>query len=424
MPGFLVTLLGLGLAGCDSGPVRRIDEAGDLPDAGPGDASPGIDGGNPPGPDATAGPDAQADAGVSDAGPVTDAQTPDAGPDAAFEDAADAGNPDVFIPPPNNPPVIRRLVDPENGAKGIRTNAEGRYLFKAEVTDPENDPVSCEVEITKEGVAPSRAEVEVNPDFALSPPLPIPELSFLCWELTSCTDSHNAETAAGSEEACFYATADGVVQWWPMDALDNGIFEDKSGVGLDGRAVGTDLQPGVAGNALHCDGVDDFLQTEPGNLGISNTWTISFSVYADVLKPEGQTLFTLGRKEPDPMLNTKNYLQMIVQGDQKINIQYLGDDRSYASFTTVNPVLTETGVWYQVTLTKGPENTLESLALYVNGDIQPLAGHQSYSVQADDGDRRITLCKEAEIEAGFFAGRIDEFVLYDFALPADQIAGE
>lgn len=221
---------------------------------------------------------------------------------------------------------------------------------------------------------------------------------------------------------------DGAVRW-SFDAANGQMIPDESGHGREGELRGAFgglpvLDAGVFGSALHCDGTEDYLQTpNAGLLGIADTYSISFWVFAEELRPAAQTLVALGRTEPDPNLNTRNYLEIIPQGDGTVIIQYLANDRTYSSFATVAPALTA-GAWHHVVFTKGAQNNLAGLALYVDGAPQVLQGAQNFSPQADDGDRFITLCRQAETHNRYFRGKIDEFVLYDFAMTPREAADE
>lgn len=361
---------------------------------------------------------------------------------------ADTGieHPDVNAPdlpgeetPKNHPPqiVTPASLSPHDRQVGVKPRSDGRYLFSFECEDADGDRVRGSARILKDGLSINgssdyqspfdtgvRKYVAVNED-------EVPSFSHLCWEPTACEDSFGNMTPVNGHQACFDTTDSGVVHYWSFDAITSGprgfSVADLSGGRKEGILVGNidGETPGVGGYAVLCDGVNDYIQTpNPGNLGIANTWTVSFWVFVKELKAQGQILASLGKKEPNPTRNSKNYFQIVLQGDNKVNLQYLGDDRTYASFTTANSDLIRLGIWYHFAVAKEVANNLTSMVLYINGVSQTLIGPSNYSPQKDDGDRFITLCKEAGTNAGFFLGAIDEFTLWNVALGPEKIIAE
>jgi hypothetical protein len=221
--------------------------------------------------------------------------------------------------------------------------------------------------------------------------------------------------------------AESLVHRWSFDRLENNSIMDTTGSGRIGSFYGANglptLVPGVSGTALSCDGIDDYVQTpDAGLLGIANTWTISLWAYARNTNVVS-TILTLGRREFNPDLNTKNYLEFDPLGDGFFSVPYLSDDRSYTDIRTLNPLFTE-GVWHHLALTKSDPNNLAAFTFYMDGVIQPLHGGENLFPQIDDGNRLITLCKRAENDILFFNGMIDEFVLRDFPMAGVEVRTE
>lgn len=235
------------------------------------------------------------------------------------------------------------------------------------------------------------------------------------------------QTSQGRDGVCDIGSAErlSVVHYWSFDQLQNGVFPEYSGSARVGQINGVNpaqaLVPGVSSNALQCDGVNDYVQNpNAGLLGIANTWSVSFWVFADS-PARNATILTLGKKSADPNLNAKNFTEIRNLGNGKFTIQYLSDDRTYAAVNTVNPVAIE-GAWHHVTVTKSDQNNLAAFAFYLDGVSQPLSGGANLYPQVDDGDRFITLCKE--IDSSFFAGKIDEFVIRNTVMSADAVLAE
>lgn len=402
--------------------------------------------------------DVQRDSGKTDT--KDDAGKPGDKEDGPVVDPPDANPPDE-PPPRNEPPTFVGIVSP-NWESVVVPNAADQYEFIFECHDTPNDLVQGAIFVWKDdNDGFSEDDIIINP---YDPPLGtssvdgdrvkvrvpaqnIPPLSLLCWAPYTCEDRHGNETFTKFSEptedlvvdvdwSCFETLDKDVVHYWSFDAIErnfNGdrIVVDRTESRKDGVIFNNaSVRAGVQGDALQCDGVDDYVQTpEPVPVGIANTWTISWWQFLD--RTDGhQQLFTL---RPDNPGSQRNLIEAIAgqsEGDpdyRRIIINYIADNGNSLTFGTRDRVL-NTGTWEHIAMVHGGTRQSQdpcNLNLYINGAPTAFAvnPNPSCSVQASF-DRFIDLCRQFGRDDRYLRGRIDEFVIRDRAMSRQEILKE
>lgn len=233
----------------------------------------------------------------------------------------------------------------------------------------------------------------------------------------------------GREGICDIGSSEAISMFvhWPFDAPTPTLFmHDESGNGIHGELHGVDRErdfpPGVFGNALQCDGVDNFVRTQEAvPVGIGARWTLSWWQNLESVDAI-QNIFTLGAPSENPDQNPLSYLDFIVTPGGYVSMNYTGQDGAANGLSLAEPALAA-GVWQHIVLTNSGGDTLAAIQLYVNGMNRPLNGAPQISAQ-DNHPRFVNLCRELNRDRRYVAGKIDNFIVLNRPFSLEEVLAE
>lgn len=236
----------------------------------------------------------------------------------------------------------------------------------------------------------------------------------------------------GREAACDIGSAEltSIVHQWAFDEPrrvdDITLIPDVSGNSKDGQLNGAnvvqDFVPGVSRNALQCDGVDNFVQTQQQvAVGVSDRWSISWWQNLNSVDAI-QNIFTLGAPSENPDQNPLSYLDFIVTAGGSVSMNYTGGDGAANGLSSAEPALSA-GAWQHIVLTNSGGDALDTIHLYVNGVEKVLNGAAQISPQGEQ-PRFINVCRDLNRDRRYVAGKMDDFMIRNRALSAAEVLAE
>jgi len=198
-----------------------------------------------------------------------------------------------------------------------------------------------------------------------------------------------------------------LVLHWALDAADNGSTPDSAGAAGAGEVLGTPaIQPGVTGNCLVFDGVDDEVRLKAARglpTGAGDAWSINAFVWLDQPLAELTMIGGFGDVVSAQPKGCQRYLVKMHEG-----IHFWG---SSVDVNAGQPF--DVGRWQMVTITYDGRE----LALYKNG--QRVFAKTESLVEAAGV---VALAPADHWQKGTrFAGKLDEFTLWRGALSQEQI---
>jgi len=205
--------------------------------------------------------------------------------------------------------------------------------------------------------------------------------------------------------------SDGLVAYWRLDEASGSVASDSSGNGYDGTLMNmddSDWVPGLAGNALEFDGVNDYVTTDAVCTAIAGSnVTVSAWMKAPALNPAVQFMIAINSATGDNklMFGTKT-------------------NTATLSFADSEPIWRDTtatvidNAWHHIAFVLN--DSADTVDVYVDGS-QELSFTSTVSIAADD-----LLSLAQEYDAGlttseFYSGQLDDVRVYDYALNADEI---
>lgn len=253
-----------------------------------------------------------------------------------------------------------------------------------------------------------------------------------CVHSEQTPDLDKDQTGRSREGACDIGSSEmtSIVHHWTFDEVrpaDGAIMiPDVSGNNKDGRLSGANgmqsLVPGVRGNALQCNGADNFVKTARAvSVGVQDRWTISWWQNLNRVDTQ-QNIFTIGAPSDNPDQNALSYFDFILIPGGSINMNYTGQNGAARGLDSPGPVLTG-GAWQYVALTNSGEIGPNMVKFYVNGVEKPIEGVERLSPQGEH-PRFITLCRDWNRNIRFADGKVDEFMIRKRVLSADEVMRE
>lgn len=218
-------------------------------------------------------------------------------------------------------------------------------------------------------------------------------------------DAARSIDAPGGEDAALPATA-GLVGYWSLDEVNDGMTPDASGNGLHGAVRGAMPTAGRVGNALHFDGVGDEVTIgNPAVLGF--TGTISIAAWC---KPEGLSGFR-NIVVHGFTLDTPGEVYLRTHDDRYEGGSWDGADHGASRVVAA-----------------GDENAWVHIASVYDGTTWRLYRNAVEIAQSEDPVGAVEVSADWVIGAASdedgreFRGAIDEVRIYDRALAPDEIA--
>lgn len=253
-----------------------------------------------------------------------------------------------------------------------------------------------------------------------------------CVNSQATPDLDKDQTGRAREGVCDIGSAEmtSIVHHWAFDEVrpaDGAIMiPDVSGNNKDGQLGGANgmqsLVPGVRGNALQCNGADNFVKTARAvSVGVQDHWTISWWQNLNRVDTQ-QNIFTIGAPSDNPDQNALSYFDFILIPGGSINMNYTGQNGAARGLDSPGPVLTG-GAWQYVVLTNSGEMGPSMVKLYINGVEKPIEGVERLSPQGEH-PRFITVCRDWNRNIRFADGKVDEFMIRKRVLGADEVMRE
>jgi hypothetical protein len=235
---------------------------------------------------------------------------------------------------------------------------------------------------------------------------------------TSVADSTNATvsdyaTLRISIPEVPYPAPRGIVAWWPFeDAPTSGILADRVGNNTAAKANGPAATPGKVRQALHFNGVDQYLSivnSATFNFGAND---FSFETWARFDTPGGGSMGEPGHiligSSNGPGLVNKWFFAL---GGGVLEF-VVGDTAVAGSFYALGSFSPTVGQWYHLAVIK-EGNTLKS---FINGNS---AGFATNVINIPITTAPVTIGQSEFI--GFFNGAIDEPTVYGRALRPEEV---
>lgn len=209
------------------------------------------------------------------------------------------------------------------------------------------------------------------------------------------------------------AQKEGLVLYLPFDEGQGDIAADLSGNGHDGSIKGAKWVEGKFGNALSFNGADSFVEVPfADDFVITDAITLGAWVTANVpFNPQWKGIINARKTTYGPFL-------LQTGGDSKAEIGlYLGGAWTWLRTTSS----LEPGVFHHVVGTYDQDNGLH---IYFDGKLDDGEGSAGAKAGAIDEapDEGIVIGHNYGMAGRFWDGDIDEVVIYNRALSADEVA--
>lgn len=200
---------------------------------------------------------------------------------------------------------------------------------------------------------------------------------------------------------------EGLVGYWKMDEGDGTLTADSSGFGADGTLEGAAFwTDGYMGKAIELDGVDGYVNCGAGNgqFDIEDALTLSAWV----------NQWDLGNEEHNPWLGKGDHSYQIKHQRANNYKMIVYTDDWYDAAVPVDP--SHIYEWHHIAGTYDREY----IRLYVDGVLVDSTAHDQ---QIALSDHPVCIGWNADESAAdrYFAGQIDEAMIYNVALSSDQI---
>lgn len=215
--------------------------------------------------------------------------------------------------------------------------------------------------------------------------------------------------SSGSETGA--STDPSLVVWYPFDDATN-PYADASGNGLDAYCGARQCPPyeaAAVGGVAVFDGVDDHLHVDHHpSLELTADFSIALWVQVDVAIPD--EFHSIAAK---PLgAEVANSWELGVPGSMSL---YAGAG-NLVEFAYGQVPLEQTGVWHHLALTWSED----LLLLFLDGvEVDSAA---TVPIEYDDHPMMIGADIDAEVDANFLTGKIDDVRIYSRVLEPDEVA--
>ena len=198
---------------------------------------------------------------------------------------------------------------------------------------------------------------------------------------------------------------EGLVGYWKLDEGEGGVAGDSSGFEAHGEIFGDAAWvDGYLGNAVEFDGIDDYIDCGIGDGQFDMEYEVTLSVWVNQ--------WDLGNGEHNPWLG---------KGDHSYAIkQYRDGGTQFFVYTghwiTCNAPMDSSHLfeWHHYA---GTYDGFE-LVLYIDGELMNITEHDQPILLSE---HPVALGWNSEATDRFFNGQIDEAMIYNTALDAEQI---
>lgn len=201
-----------------------------------------------------------------------------------------------------------------------------------------------------------------------------------------------------------------LIAYWSCDNIDEGgNVIDDSGNGHDGIIQGTisSSAVGISGNACEFDGVNNYVDIDSADLGITTEITISAWVKTDVL--DNNNHIVISKRDADG-----NFPWLLFQDtNNKINLAANDLNPQIGGATS----LPSTN-WHHVV---GVIDTAGSYTVYINGITGTPTAIIGGNINEAGEDLYIGAQKVTAGMADFFKGKLDELMIFNRALTQEEV---
>jgi hypothetical protein len=204
---------------------------------------------------------------------------------------------------------------------------------------------------------------------------------------------------------------------WATGRVNDLSGNNNTGV-VSGMAISTAPAPGVVGQALKFDGVDDYVSVpDAASLDLPGALTLEFWLYAKTpqTNPYEQRIIAKGGDYGTYVINYVLTIRSSGSGlAGKVEFAYTNPDGTFHSVTSNTAISPNTWTHFAVTL-----DSSNAAAMYINGILDKTASLTA-SPLANDKILTIGAWWEGTYKQ-FFNGLIDEVRVYNRALTAAEI---
>lgn len=216
---------------------------------------------------------------------------------------------------------------------------------------------------------------------------------------------------SGAEQS--FTTTEGPVSLWHLDEGSGSIATDAQGVNHGTLIRSPSYLTGISGNALRFNGVDNYVTiADSESLDLISQGTIMAWIYMDSHKPWAGII----HKGELKSFKDEAYSLQFYSGTKQIMCGF-NDGQRIARGST----MLDTGAWYHV-CGAWDQNTIW---VYVNGVVDGSLATNEILPRVSTGSLQIGAQLTEILNPGFgylgFDGRIDEVMIFDRTLSADEI---
>lgn len=309
------------------------------------------------------------------------------------------------LPRLNQAPVL--------GFLGNQTVFKAQPLqFTVPATDPDHDPVAYSA-----GALPAGATLNSsNGIFSWTPTVD----QIGSYPITfTVTDARGLSAATTTLITVIGSSNDGLAAWWQLDEIAGSIAPDTSGVN-PGRLQnfgGTSTSGWVAGkigNALACDGINDYVELDSTLLSVTNNFTIAAWINPRAVQTSLGVFFCLRSQYATSgiRLSINSHQDLLIEGQTAS-----GWKQIYHALGQI-----QTNAWQHVAVVYDKS----AFAVYLNGArIAPAYTHTGYwdgdIVMGPVGVTRIGAEKGSGSVGFYFNGQIDDVRVYRRTLSPTEV---
>lgn len=200
---------------------------------------------------------------------------------------------------------------------------------------------------------------------------------------------------------------EGLVGYWKLDEGEGFVAHDSSGYGADGELFGAaDWVPGYIGNAIELDGIDGYVDCGPGEGQFEIEETLTLSVWVNQ--------WDFGNSEHNPW---------IVKGDNAFSLKHHTTNTCefciyQATWYCVNAPIDSSHLfeWHHYAGTFDGD----TLKVYIDGQLDTTSTLEEPQFIALS-EHAVNLGRDAQNVDRLFMGQIDEAMIYNVELSAEQI---
>jgi len=222
---------------------------------------------------------------------------------------------------------------------------------------------------------------------------------------------YGSTVISGSEQS--FTTTEGPVSLWRLDEGSGAMANDAKGVNHGTLIRSPSYVAGVAGNALRFNGVNNYVTVaDSASLDLTSQGTVMAWIYVDSHKPWAGII----HKGASKSFTDEAYSLQLYSGSKRVMCGF-NDGQRIAQGST----MLDTGIWYHVCGT-WDQNTIW---VYVNGVVDGSIATNGILPRVSTGSLQIGAQLTEIYNSGLgylgFDGRIDEAMIFDRTLSADEI---